>query len=103
MLYNTIYPETHPYGHQNRGDVSSLESLTVDDVRAFERRLGMSDTHIVERAFELAQSGECRNVEAIKRRLKAENYLDTHTQLAGPAIRRQLAELCDTAAKNRQT
>ena len=35
VLYNMIYPETHPYGHQNRGDVSSLESLTVDDVRAF--------------------------------------------------------------------
>src|SRR5688572_7443172 len=35
VLYNMIYPESHPYGHQNRGDVSSLESLTVDDVRAF--------------------------------------------------------------------
>ena len=35
VLYNMIYPESHPYGHQNIGDVSSLESLTVDDVRAF--------------------------------------------------------------------
>jgi len=35
VLYNMIYPETHPYGHQNRGDVSSLESLTIEDVRAF--------------------------------------------------------------------
>lgn len=35
VLYNMIYPESHAYGHQNRGDVSSLESLTVDDVRAF--------------------------------------------------------------------
>ncbi|MDX6612168.1 MAG: zinc protease [Blastocatellia bacterium] len=35
VLYNMIYPESHPYGHQNRGDVSSLEALTVDDVRAF--------------------------------------------------------------------
>jgi zinc protease len=38
VLYNMIYPETHPYGHQNRGDVSSLESLTVDDVRAFYKK-----------------------------------------------------------------
>jgi len=37
VLYNMIYPESHPYGHQNRGDVSSLEALTVDDVRAFYR------------------------------------------------------------------
>ncbi|MEP6708494.1 MAG: insulinase family protein, partial [Pyrinomonadaceae bacterium] len=35
VLYNMIYPESHAYGHQNRGDVSSLESLTVDDLRAF--------------------------------------------------------------------
>jgi zinc protease len=38
VLYNMIYPESHPYGHQNRGDVSSLESLTVDDLRAFYRQ-----------------------------------------------------------------
>ena len=38
VLYNMIYPESHPYGHQNRGDVSSLESLTVNDVRAFYRQ-----------------------------------------------------------------
>jgi len=38
VLYNMIYPESHPYGHQNRGDVSSLESLTVDDVRAFYKK-----------------------------------------------------------------
>jgi zinc protease len=38
VLYNMIYPESHPYGHQNRGDVSSLESLTVADVRAFYER-----------------------------------------------------------------
>jgi zinc protease len=38
VLYNMIYPETHPYGHQNRGDVSSLEALTIADVREFYRR-----------------------------------------------------------------
>ena len=38
VLYNMIYPESHAYGHQNRGDVSSLESLTVDDLRAFYKK-----------------------------------------------------------------
>jgi zinc protease len=33
-LYTLVY-EGHPYGHHNRGSVSSLQKLTVDDVRAF--------------------------------------------------------------------
>ena len=35
-LYNIIYTD-HPYGHHNMGDVSSLEGLTIDDVRDFYR------------------------------------------------------------------
>jgi zinc protease len=35
-LYNIIYAG-HPYGHHNMGTVSSLEKLTLDDVRAFYR------------------------------------------------------------------
>src|SRR2546427_9035961 len=35
-LYNIIYAG-HPYGHHNVGRVSSLEKLTVDDVRNFYR------------------------------------------------------------------
>ena len=33
-LYNVIY-DGHPYEHHNMGTVSSLEKLTLDDVRAF--------------------------------------------------------------------
>lgn len=33
-LYNVIYAG-HPYGHHNMGTVSSLEKLTLEDVRAF--------------------------------------------------------------------
>ena len=33
-LYNIIY-DGHPYEHQNVGTVSSLEKLTIDDVRSF--------------------------------------------------------------------
>ena len=35
-LYNVIYAG-HPYGHHNAGKVSSLEKLTLDDVRGFYR------------------------------------------------------------------
>jgi zinc protease len=35
-LYNVIYAG-HPYGHHNVGKVSSLETLTLDDVRSFYR------------------------------------------------------------------
>jgi zinc protease len=37
QLYNTIYAG-HPYGHHNRGSLSALEHLTLDDVRAFYRQ-----------------------------------------------------------------
>ncbi len=36
-LYNIIYAG-HPYGHNNAGTVSSLERLTLDDVRGFYRQ-----------------------------------------------------------------
>src|SRR5690606_24522698 len=32
VLYNVIYQD-HPYGHHNRGTLSSLEALTLQDVR----------------------------------------------------------------------
>ena len=35
-LYNVIYAG-HPYGHHNRGTITSLQKLTLDDVRAFYR------------------------------------------------------------------
>jgi zinc protease len=35
VLYNMIYAADSPYGHHNLGDISSLESLTIDDIRKF--------------------------------------------------------------------
>lgn len=35
VLYTMIYPGSHAYGHQNRGAVSALESITLKDVRDF--------------------------------------------------------------------
>ncbi|HEX8888711.1 MAG TPA: pitrilysin family protein [Pyrinomonadaceae bacterium] len=37
QLYNVIYAG-HPYGHNNIGNISAIEHLTLDDVRAFYRR-----------------------------------------------------------------
>jgi zinc protease len=34
QLYNAIYA-SHPYGHHNRGSLTALERLTINDVRAF--------------------------------------------------------------------
>lgn len=35
LLYSQIYADGHPYGSLNLGDVSDLESITLDDVRSF--------------------------------------------------------------------
>ncbi len=35
VLYTMIYGPEHPYGHTNAGRVSSLEKLTLDDVKEF--------------------------------------------------------------------
>ena len=35
VLYTMIYPDSHAYGHQNRGAVGALEKLTLKDVRDF--------------------------------------------------------------------
>jgi hypothetical protein len=56
-----------------------------------------SQPSTLERAFDLARSGECANVGEIRRRLKQERYEAVDAHLQGPAIGRQLRLLCDTA------
>lgn len=51
----------------------------------------------VERAYQLAESGECANVSDIKRRLSAEGYSDVQGQLYGATITSALRKLCDKA------
>ncbi|WP_129793404.1 hypothetical protein [Sphingosinicella sp. CPCC 101087] len=51
----------------------------------------------LERAFDLARSGTCRSVSDIRRQLKAERYDQVEAHLSGPAISRQLRELCAQA------
>ncbi|MFL6749288.1 MAG: hypothetical protein ACJ8E6_11475 [Sphingomicrobium sp.] len=57
--------------------------------------------HTLERAFELAQSGECGTIDDIRRKLKAESYSQVDAHLAGATVRRQLLDLCKTARAGR--
>jgi hypothetical protein len=52
----------------------------------------MLEPTCIERAFTLAQSGECENVRAIRLKLKAEGYSEAG-HLSGSAIRGQLMKL----------
>ncbi|MFL6213817.1 MAG: M16 family metallopeptidase [Blastocatellia bacterium] len=36
-LYNFIYKDGHPYGHDNAGTIAALDKLTLDDVKQFYR------------------------------------------------------------------
>ena len=58
--------------------------------------LGMDqNTTPLERAFQLAKSGECASITDVKKRLKAEGY--SIDQIEGRTISRQLAALIKTA------
>jgi len=47
----------------------------------------------IERAFELAYDSSLTTVEQIRRRLKAEGYIDWEFQLSGKQIRAQLRDI----------
>lgn len=59
---------------------------------------GMNDRPTtLERAFQLAKSGECANVDQVRMRLKSEGYSDGQAHTKGPSIRGQLSKLCQAA------
>jgi hypothetical protein len=49
----------------------------------------------LERAFELAQSGQCADLQKLILRLKAEGYKPS--QVVGPLLRKQLMQLMQTS------
>lgn len=57
----------------------------------------MPRTPILERAFELAQSGEYLTVTGVSHALKREKYSAIQPTLAGAAIRKQLRDLLRAA------
>ena len=52
---------------------------------------------IIERAFELARSGDYATIDDIRKRLKSERYSQVDAHLAGISVRRQLLDLCREA------
>jgi hypothetical protein len=61
--------------------------------------LGMDQNKTaLERAFELARSGDYPSVEHIRRKIRGEGYLQD--QLTGSALRRQLKELIAAATRS---
>jgi hypothetical protein len=51
----------------------------------------------IERAYQLAKSGDCASVTEIKAKLRSEGYTDAPGQLYGPTIQRSLRQLCAEA------
>jgi hypothetical protein len=54
---------------------------------------------LIERAFELAQSGEYARPSDLALQLKREGYVDSEAQLFGKSIRRQLKALIASARR----
>lgn len=51
----------------------------------------------LERAFELAKSGECGGIQDIKDRLRSEGYTQIDDKLYGRTLARQLRAICAEA------
>ena len=51
----------------------------------------------LERAYELARTGEFNHPSEIQSRLKEEGYFDAEAQMIGPMLRRDLRFLCRAA------
>ncbi len=54
----------------------------------------MQDITVLERAFELAQTGGARTIAEIERRLKAEKFESVPMALSSPSLRKQLRQIC---------
>jgi hypothetical protein len=53
----------------------------------------------IERAYELARSGDCATVDEIKTKLQAEGYESVWQHLSAPTLTRTLRRLCEAAVK----
>jgi hypothetical protein len=54
---------------------------------------------MIERAIQLAQSGDCHSVNDVRQRLRREGYVGIGVEMAGVAINRQLIELLHAARR----
>jgi hypothetical protein len=58
--------------------------------------MGYNQRPILERAFELARTGQFINVKMLEKGLAKEGYARHDPQLHSPSVRRQLRVLCQT-------
>jgi Zn finger protein HypA/HybF involved in hydrogenase expression len=58
----------------------------------------MQNPTTLERAFDLARSGTCANIDEIRLTLKRERFDQVEAHLAGHSIKKQLRALCETAS-----
>lgn len=52
-------------------------------------------TPLIERAYALARSGSCQDVNEVRRRLKAEGYFQVSDHLEGRTLLHELKRLCE--------
>jgi hypothetical protein len=57
----------------------------------------MSSRNTIERAFELARSGEYQSIQDLERQLRSEQYEAVPQHLQGPSIRKELQALMRAA------
>jgi hypothetical protein len=60
--------------------------------------MSYNEIPILERAFELARTGEYRRVKDLEKALAAEGYARSDPQLQGRSVRKQLRQLCRTTS-----
>lgn len=58
-------------------------------------------TPIIERAFQLAQSGECHAIPELNARLRKEQYSQVDEHLSGKSIKQQLRDIFTRAPASR--
>ena len=59
--------------------------------------MSYNETPILERAFELARTGEFINVKMLEKALAKEGYAKSDPYIQSPSVRRQLRRLCREA------
>lgn len=64
----------------------------------------MNETNVIERAFELARSGACRDINDIRLILKSEGHDLVDSHLSSGVLRQQLKDICvEASAVQRET
>jgi len=58
---------------------------------------------IIERAFEIARSGDCRDMLDLEVRLKREGFEQVHGHISGPSVRKQLRALLEAGHRRAAT